>query len=49
VPRKLLAAMLKPSAMRLAAPRMMITVAPRFAPATPDTTANVVTVPSIAP
>ena len=48
-PRKLLAAMLKPSAIRFAPPRMITTVSSRLAPATPATTANVVTAPSTAP
>lgn len=39
--------MLKPSAIRFAAPRMITIVAEISAPATPATTANVVTVQSM--
>jgi trehalose synthase len=48
-PRKLLTAMLNPSAIRLAPPRISTTLALRSAPSTPATTAKVVTAPSIAP
>jgi len=39
----------KPSANKLAKPRIMTILADKAAPATPETTANVVTEPSIAP
>jgi hypothetical protein len=49
VPRKLLAAIEKPSATRFANPSMRIMVVESSAPATPETTAKVVTAPSIPP
>src|SRR5690606_23187711 len=49
IERKLLAPMEKPSATRLAKPRISTVTAGRSAPVTPATTANVVMMPSFAP